>query len=188
MHYRALFTLLVLAMLMTACGSAPAATPMSAMDHAQHMPSSGDAPYDALFIDGMELHHQGAVTMAEQALESAQRPEIRQLAEEIMSAQQDEIEQMRAWRSSWYPELAPTDGTGMAMGSMAIADDTTPFEQRFMEAMIDHHEGAVAMARDALQKAEHQELKAFAQTVITAQEAEIAQMRQWLKEWYNVEP
>jgi len=157
------------------------------MDHA-HTHSSGDAPYDARFIDGMQLHHQGAVTMATQALESAQWPEIRQLAEEIISAQQGEIEQMRAWRSSWYPELSLTGGAEMAMGSMTIAAGTTPFEQRFMEAMIDHHEGAVAMARDALQKAEHQELKAFAQLVITAQEAEIAQMRQWLKEWYNVVP
>jgi len=185
--------LVAVAALLVACGAAPspgapsatAAPDMSGMDHST-MPGMSDAPYDALFIDSMIVHHEGAIAMAQQALESAERPEIRQLAEAIVSAQQTEIAQMRAWRSAWYPDLAPTDGMQMDMGPMSVADGSTPFDQRFIEAMIPHHEGAIMMARDALQKVERQEIKDLAQAIITAQEAEIEQMRQWLQEWYGI--
>lgn len=185
--------LLAATALTVACGAAPsasappatAAPDMSGMDHAAP-PAAGDTPYDATFIDGMIVHHEGAIAMAQQALEAAERPEIRQLAEAIVSAQQTEIAQMRAWRSAWHPDLAPTDGMQMDMGPMAVAAGDAPFDQRFIEAMIPHHEGAIAMARDALQHAERQEITDLAQAIITAQESEIAQMRQWLKEWYGI--
>ncbi len=189
--------LVAVAALLVACGAAPspsapsasatAAPGMAGMDHST-MPDTSDTPYDALFIDSMIVHHEGAIAMAQQALETTERPEIRQLAEAIVSAQQTEIAQMRTWRSAWYPDLAPTDGMQMDMGPMSVADGRTPFDQRFIEAMIPHHEGAIMMARDALQKAERQEIKDLARAIITAQEAEIAQMRQWLQEWYGVTP
>ena len=43
------------------------------------------------------------------------------------------------------------------------------------------------MAKDAQQKAEHEEIKKLADAIITAQDAEIAQMKQWLKDWYGQE-
>lgn len=162
-------------------------TGMSGADHSAMMPGTRDTPYDALFIDSMIVHHEGTIVMARQALASAERPEIRQLAEAIISAQQQEIDEMRSWRAAWYPDLAPTAGMGMEMGPMRVADGAAPFDQRFIEAMILHHKGAIAMARDALQRAERQEIRDLAQAIITAQEAEIAQMRAWLKEWYGIE-
>ncbi|NCC33818.1 MAG: DUF305 domain-containing protein [Chloroflexia bacterium] len=185
--------LLAATMLTVACGVAPStiapsatgAPDMAGMDHST-MQNTGDTPYDALFIDSMIVHHEGAIVMAQQALESAERPEIRQLAEAIVSAQQTEITQMRDWRSAWYPDLAPTSGMQMDMGPMTVAAGSTPFDQRFIEAMIPHHEGAILMAEDALQNAERQEIKNLAQAIITAQQSEIAQMRQWLQEWYGI--
>ncbi|MFV9507172.1 MAG: DUF305 domain-containing protein [Oscillochloridaceae bacterium umkhey_bin13] len=185
-----LLGLIILAL--TACTAnapaAPAAAPT--MDHSSmagmdHGTNSADEPYDAAFIDAMIVHHEGAVVMANQALAEAERPEIRAMAEEIIRAQEAEIGQMQAWRAEWFADLAPTAGMAMEMGPMEVAAGSEPFEQRFIEAIIPHHEGAIAMARDALQKSERPEIRLLAEAIISAQEAEIAQMREWLQAWYG---
>jgi uncharacterized protein (DUF305 family) len=61
-------------------------------------------PFDKAFIDAMIPHHQSAIVMAQLALEESENPEIKELARNIVSAQQSKIEQMRQWREEWYPE------------------------------------------------------------------------------------
>ena len=61
-------------------------------------------PFDKAFIDAMIPHHQSAIEMAQVALEKSDNPQIRELAENIISAQQEEIEQMTRWRQQWYSE------------------------------------------------------------------------------------
>lgn len=70
--------------------------------------------------------------MANQALQSTDRPEIRRIAQEIIAAQQAEIERMRAWRAAWYPDLPPTAGMTMDVGPMEVAPGDSPFERRFL--------------------------------------------------------
>ena len=60
-------------------------------------------PFDRAFIDEMIMHHQTAIEAAQIALQKGERAEIRTLAGQIITAQQREIEQMRAWRAQWYP-------------------------------------------------------------------------------------
>jgi len=53
------------------------------------------------------------------------------------------------------------------------------FDYTFIEEMILHHEGAIEMAKLALTTENHQELK-----IISAQEKEVNQMKQWQQAWY----
>jgi uncharacterized protein (DUF305 family) len=61
-------------------------------------------PFDEAFIDAMIPHHQSAIYMAQVAYQKSKIPEIKELAQNIMSAQKREIEQMRRWREQWYQE------------------------------------------------------------------------------------
>jgi len=59
------------------------------------------------------------------------------------------------------------------------------FDQAFLSEMIVHHEGAVEMAKLALQGAKHQEIKDLATAIISAQNKEIGDMKSWQKSWYG---
>ncbi|MEH1800922.1 MAG: DUF305 domain-containing protein [Nostoc sp.] len=63
---------------------------------------AADAEFDLRFINAMIPHHEGAVTMAKDVLTKSKRPEIKQLAQEIINAQNTEIKQMQQWRKTWY--------------------------------------------------------------------------------------
>ena len=58
--------------------------------------------FDAAFLEQMIPHHQGAVAMAEMVLKTSKRPELIKLANDIITSQQKEIEQMRAWQRIWF--------------------------------------------------------------------------------------
>ncbi|MDQ3076452.1 MAG: DUF305 domain-containing protein [bacterium] len=75
--------------------------------------------FDKAFTTEMIVHHEGAVLMAEMALQNAKRPEIKQLAQEIISAQNREIIQMKAWLKSWYGiEVSTNSAEGAPAGSI----------------------------------------------------------------------
>lgn len=160
-------------------------------------------PFDLMFIDMMILHHEGAVAMAQVALERGEHPEIVQLAEEIISAQKREITQLWTWREQWYPDAPELSmdqmmgGTGSMMEGMSgmdmmdpsMAADIVraapePFDLALINAMIPHHLSALMMAEMAVQQAIHPELTAAAQAMFELQEQEIATLRSWRAEWY----
>lgn len=63
------------------------------------------------------------------------------------------------------------------------------FDRAFLADMIVHHEGAVAMARLAQERAKHGEIKELSGDIISAQEIEIAAMKEWQEAWgYDEEP
>lgn len=173
------------------------------MNHGNMMMDLGpaDANFDLRFMDAMTPHHQGAVEMAKEAQQKSKRPEIKKLAADMIKAQDQEIAEMKQWRQAWYPKASSTpmaydskkgqmmpmsadQRNGMMMSmNLGAADDQ--FDLRFINAMIPHHEGAVTMAQDALNKSKRPEIKKLAQAIITSQEQEMTQMKQWRKAWYN---
>jgi uncharacterized protein (DUF305 family) len=160
-----------------------------------------DASLDLRFIDAMTPHHQGAVEMAKEAQQKSKRPEVQKLAANIIQAQDKELAQMKQWRTAWYPKagttpmaynaqmghmmaMSPEQKKGMMM-SQNLGSADADFDLRFINAMIPHHEGAVTMAKEALSKTKRPEIKQMAKAIVTSQQAEIKQMKQWRKTWYG---
>ncbi|WP_407654859.1 DUF305 domain-containing protein [Brenneria populi] len=72
---------------------------MQGMDqmHARMQEGMQSGDPDVAFAKGMIAHHQGAIDMAKTELKYGKDPELRKLAEDIIKAQQPEIDQMQAW-------------------------------------------------------------------------------------------
>jgi uncharacterized protein (DUF305 family) len=146
------------------------------------------------FIDGMIVHHQSAIDMAEVALDRAEHEEILELAEQIIAAQQSEIDRMREWRSEWFGDVPETGGmpgmehaAGMDMTSEELERlrDADPFDRAFIDMMIPHHESAVMMAEGLRMMTDRPELLQLIEDIMETQQAEIEQMREWRRDWYG---
>ncbi len=152
-----------------------------------------EQPFDLQFIDQMIMHHQGAIMSSEHMISDSERPELRQLAEDIQQSQSEQIEQMQEWREEWYPDaertfgmMDPTQMEGMMDqmmgGSMQEMMGSDATDAMFLRMMIPHHQLGIDMAEQALEEAEHPELEELAQTIINEQSAEIELMQGYLDE------
>jgi uncharacterized protein (DUF305 family) len=62
---------------------------------------AASSDFDRAFMEAMISHHQGAIDMSRAALPHLQRAELRDLARDIITTQQVEIDRMRAWLREW---------------------------------------------------------------------------------------
>jgi uncharacterized protein (DUF305 family) len=182
-------------LLLSACGSD--SDSMSGMEHggktsASASPSatSSSASFndaDVAFAQAMIPHHQQALEMAKLADGRAEDSEVKKIVAAIEKAQDPEIATMKSWLKSWgKPESAGHAGHDMA-GMMTEQDmkdlealKGKPFDRKFAELMIAHHEGAVEMARTELKDGRDEKAKKLAADVVRTQSAEIAELRKIL--------
>lgn len=77
---------------------------MSSMMHDMNASLEGKTGdvFDKEFLVQMIVHHEGAVAMAQKVLEVSKRPELIKLANDIISAQNKEIEMMKTWNTTWF--------------------------------------------------------------------------------------
>ena len=78
---------------------------------------------------------------------------------------------------------------GMSMNGMQSqlqSKTGDEFDKDFIDMMIAHHEGAVAMAKLARQSAKHDEIKRMADDIIAAQTKEIGMMEGWRVDWDTI--
>ncbi|MEU6641226.1 DUF305 domain-containing protein [Saccharomonospora sp. NPDC046836] len=139
---------------------------------------------DVTFAQQMIPHHQQAVTMADLVAERTSNQQVIDLAQQIQQAQDPEIQQLSEWLQQWGEEMpeghsAHGDMPGM-MGSGHLDElaglRDREFDRRWLELMVEHHQGAIDMARTELAQGQGAEAKRLAQTIIDAQQAEIDTM------------
>jgi len=134
-------------------------------------------PFDAQFLDQMIVHHEGAIMSTRAMIADSSRPELRGLAEDILTSQREQITQMRAWRAEWYPELESTFDMGGSMMGGSMMGGT---ERMYLQMMIVHHQLGVDMAEQAQAEAVHPKLKELAEVIAKEQAAQIEQMRGYI--------
>jgi uncharacterized protein (DUF305 family) len=150
--------------------------------------SAAQAPYDTQFLDTMSEHHRDGIKMMQMAVDKAQSQDIKQMAQKGIDDQNKDIKEMKSLRHSDAPEAINMKRPGMmskekmnqdmAKLERALGND---FDKHYLQNMIKHHEGAVKMSDDALEKAKDADVKAKAQEIHDKQKQEIAQMQDMLK-------
>lgn len=151
---------------------------------------------DRAFAEQMIVHHEQAIEMSELVDGSDASDDVTRLAEQIAAAQGPEITQMQRWLDEWDDDHAghgdeTTDdhaGHG-AHGMMTdeqmaeLRSATGPaFDRLWLSLMIEHHEGAVAMAQTVLEDGAHSDVRDLAEQIIADQTDEIAHMKELLDE------
>ncbi|GAA4538414.1 DUF305 domain-containing protein [Pseudonocardia xishanensis] len=183
-------------------GASSTAAPTSTVAPAPSSAAAHNAA-DTVFVQGMIPHHSQAVAMADIAAQRATDTRVRQLAGRIQQAQGPEIEQLRGFLLAWgEPQIEAADPAGsmggMDHGSMGHGGDSASgmsgmmtdqqmqqlqqtggagFDRMFLQMMIEHHNGAVAMAQTELAQGLNTEAKALAQAINDGQRAEIMEMQ-----------
>lgn len=188
-----------LATSLVACGDDEAGTTTTELSATEHN------EVDVAFARDMVQHHAQAVAMVEMTRERDLNPEVAQLAEGIRDAQVPEIETFSDWLGEWDEEVPPTmldhanagHGSGDMSETMEDMDDAMPgmmsgadmdalqdaggdFQTMWLEMMIEHHEGAIEMARTEQQDGRYRPAVELAAEIEESQGAEIETMRDLL--------
>jgi uncharacterized protein (DUF305 family) len=156
---------------------------------------------DVKFMQGMISHHAQALAMVALIPDHTTRPALQLIGERIRISQQDEIALMQRWLLDRHQDVPTVDANHMAhmpgtmagMTMMMMPGMLTPeqmaqlaqakgpaFDRLFLEGMIRHHEGALAMVKGLLATpgaAQAPEVFTFASDADADQRAEIKRMR-----------
>lgn len=154
---------------------------------------------DVTFVRNMLYHHDQAMTMTAMVEERTTTRDIRLLSARMAATQEGEIEQLENWLAARDETVRdPADGDHDSHASMAgmqgmlteeemarlEAAEGPEFDRLFLELMIKHHEGAIAMVYDLYGAGGgvESEVDSIARHVDSDQSIEISRMRQMLAE------
>ena len=186
----ALVAAIATALFVSSCTSPSSTSSDGHTDHTHGSESSAAAPNnaaDVTFVSGMIPHHEQAVEMSALVPQRSTNPEVIKLAADISAAQEPEIQTMKGFLAQWNAgEGSGHEGHDMGAMTGMVDDDSmakletlkgAEFDKLWLTSMIGHHEGAVTMANTEIAEGANADAKALASQIVTAQQAEIAQMK-----------
>jgi uncharacterized protein (DUF305 family) len=185
----------------TMIASPTAGTPTGAMDDMTGIdmgtPMAGmSAEVDQRYIDMMIPHHASIIALAQAAQDRLTDERLTAIAENIITTQEAEIEELRGYREQFYgsPEPMPMDETiasmmemmpnmddmAMLMDPKAVAANFCEAEDpdlAFIDLTIPHHQMAIMASEAVLEQATHEEILSVAERVIHDQQQEIDELQ-----------
>ncbi|EGD57001.1 DUF305 domain-containing protein [Gordonia neofelifaecis] len=165
---------------------------MSTSHDMSNMPTSAAASAehneaDVMFAQMMLPHHEQALVMSDIILAKPGIPaQVTALAKQIKDAQGPEIAQLQSWLKEWgAPAQAPMDHE---MDGMLSEEDLTKLRaaqgtdaaKLYLSQMIEHHEGAVDMAKDEIADGKNPDAIEMARSIVDSQQKEIDEMKAML--------
>lgn len=152
----------LLALVLSACGA-------TAADHNEA---------DVTFAQQMIPHHRQAVDMAAPVPQHTGNAQVIALANQISQAQQPEIDQLTGWLKQWGSAEMADHGSMSGMvdtGDLGTLRDSA-YDRKWLQLMVEHHRGAIDMARTELAQGGNADAKAMAQRIVDSQQAEVDTM------------
>jgi len=139
---------------------------------------------DVRFCEMMAPHHQHAIDMAKVMLAAGADPELRAMAEDMISAQRAEIEELASIKaaltgSSTLPRMSSVHM--MENSGVPMPDELThgtSVDRAFLDGMFPHHAGAIQMATVALRHSQNGHVVGLARRIIDAQAREVGELEQ----------
>jgi uncharacterized protein (DUF305 family) len=124
------------------------------------------------FIREMIPHHEEAVQTSKIILSRSQNESLKKIAQSIVSAQEQEILQLKDWLNLWYP-----GAVGVALYKPMMRDlsylQGEELDTTYMTDMILHHQGAITMAKSVLTLSPRAEVANLANGIVRSQSEEI---------------
>ena len=139
---------------------------------------------DERFIDMIAAHHQMAIEMAQVEQENGQIPELQQIANDIVSSQQQEIEELRSIKeeefgSSELPTMMNSEDQMMyAMTMPNELEQQASVDLEFIDSMLPHHSSAIELASIARMRSDNPNIQRIARNIIDEQSREIGEQIQ----------
>ncbi len=146
--------------------------------------------YDLDFVNMMIIHHQAAIAMSEVEVINGIDAKIKTMAQNIITAQRAEINQMEQFAKNYKMPKTKSDMSEMhnefsemmremrdSMKNMHMSGNV---DKDFVMMMIPHHETAVTMAEAELKHGNQSQVKKMAKKMIVDQTKEIAELKAWL--------
>ena len=156
--------------------------------HQMEMTGNVDKDFAMLMIS----HHQAAVDMAQLELESGKDDDLKKMAQNIISTQKKEINELQSFLDKHknpernYDPATKDQGFSKAMDQSMIImmdvpeiEDNSSSDKQFAQMMIPHHEGAVQMAEGFIQFGKDHQLISMAKKMIEDQKIEIGMLKKW---------
>jgi uncharacterized protein (DUF305 family) len=147
---------------------------------------------DVTFVQMMIPHHEQAVEMSDDLLaKDGVDPRVVAIATQIKAAQEPEIKQLKKWLTTWGADQGGmSDMPGMDNGADGLmsADDMTALKNAsgaeasklFLQQMMVHHKGAIAMSQIEIDAGENADAKAKAIAIVKVQTDEVVVMTKLL--------
>lgn len=149
---------------------------------------------DRHFVEKLQPHHDQAVEMSKMVL--AKNPgvdsEVQEIARQIAEVSEDELDTVNAWIAAWGSAAAEGHGAEedpnhhggagglMTEGQMLLLDqlDGLDAQQVYLDGMVKHHQGAVALTETQIREGTHPDAVALARKILARQQSEIARLQE----------